>query len=101
MFRLIAANRSILLGFTTNSQGWVLCGFAARMAEATNDRGPAPSSDSVFQSCHGSYAGPCPLLNTPLLKARQTVPPITTIAIPDPASFKNFSDGLSSYLFPG
>lgn len=54
MFRLVSANKSILFGFTKNSQDRVLCAFAARIADATRDKGPAPSSYSVFQSFQGS-----------------------------------------------
>jgi hypothetical protein len=44
------------------------------IAEGTSDKGPVPCCDSVFSPSTVSRMGPCPLLNTPLLKIRQTVP---------------------------
>jgi hypothetical protein len=59
------------------------------IGEGTSDKGPVPCCDSVFSPSTVRRMGPCPLLNTPLLKMRQTVPPTTLLPIPDAAFIEN------------
>ena len=78
MLRVRSAKRSRRPAVARKRQGWLLCGFAARIAACTRWRSEAAAvSLQLFQA---SYAGPRPALNTPSRLVRMVA--LTQAAIP-------------------